>query len=83
MATLGIDAFNWTRRLLESYEKSLFTVTSDPTNITVWVPPTEEALKRLDFLAGLYCHLKQVVDAETKPVMRPMPQLAPEVIQAE
>ena len=67
MATLGLDALNWTRRLLDSYEKSLFTVSGDPN--TVWVPPSQEALERLEFLSGLYCHLRQVVDAETRPTV--------------
>jgi hypothetical protein len=74
MATLGLDALNWTRRLLEAYEKSLFAVSGDPN--TAWVPPSQEALERLEFLSSLYCHLREVVAAETKQTVSFRPDVA-------
>jgi hypothetical protein len=60
----GSEALNWTRRLLESAEKAAFALPADPT--TVWVPPSDATLQRLDFLSRLYCQLRQVVDAESR-----------------
>ena len=62
MQTLGSDTLSWVRRLLESYEKSVFTVSGSPEMI--WSPPTQEALERLEFLSRLYCQFQQIVELE-------------------
>lgn len=76
MATLGQDTFNWVRRVLESTEQDVFRVSSDP-NITVWVPPSQETLQRLDFLTRLYCQCQEVVELESKPGIRFVPDISP------
>lgn len=83
-SVLGQESLNWIRRLLDSAEKAAFTLPADSS--TVWVPPSDERLQRLDFLSRLYCQLRQVVEAETKPTVRVIPGLAeprPSVAGAE